>query len=261
MVKTVVKDDIIMDCCCFGKGNRTFVIIPGISVKPVSAAIDAAADLIFGDYTDDYTFYIFDRRSNIGDSYSTEEMAEDTFSVMSELGLENVNLYGVSQGGMIALVIAANHPQIVEKLVIGSSSGDINGHFASVINEWIKYADEGNGDALQHSFIDNVYSPSTIAARGDAIYAGGDSFTADEMKRFTVIANAILSFDAENLYGKITCPAFVLGADGDNTATADGVRKLASKLRCPLYMFGSEFGHAVYDETPEFYRRVFDFIR
>ncbi len=58
-------------------------------------------------------------------SYGLKDMAEDALGLMDALGVRRAHVVGVSMGGMIAQILAAEHPDRVESLVsIMSSSGD-----------------------------------------------------------------------------------------------------------------------------------------
>ena len=105
----------------FGEGNRTMVILPGLSLKPIAASAKAVIDA-YQVFAKDYTVYLFDRRTDILDSYSIEEMAEDTITRIEELGLKDLYLFGVSQGGMIAQYIALKQKDLVKKLVLASTT-------------------------------------------------------------------------------------------------------------------------------------------
>jgi pimeloyl-ACP methyl ester carboxylesterase len=61
----------------------------------------------------------------IAASYTLSDMAKDAIGVMDALGIERAHVVGASMGGMIAQIIAAEHPERVRSLVsIMSSSGD-----------------------------------------------------------------------------------------------------------------------------------------
>lgn len=48
---------------------------------------------------------------------SYDEMTKDWFSLISYLGLKKVNVFGWSDGGVIGLKLAINHPELISKLV------------------------------------------------------------------------------------------------------------------------------------------------
>src|SRR5215217_8996629 len=52
---------------------------------------------------------------------SIQEMATDAVTFIGALGLEQVDLFGFSMGGMIAQVIAQQEPQLVRKLLLAGT--------------------------------------------------------------------------------------------------------------------------------------------
>jgi pimeloyl-ACP methyl ester carboxylesterase len=64
------------------------------------------------------------RRRVRPEQYSLSDMAEDSAVLLSELGISPAHVVGVSMGGMIAQVLAAEHPDAVRSLVsIMSTTG------------------------------------------------------------------------------------------------------------------------------------------
>ena len=108
----------------FGSGSKAFVIIPGLSVKSVMESADAIAEAS-GIFAENYTVYVFDRKEDITSPYSITDMADDTVTVMKALGLDNVILFGASQGGSISLAIASSYPEMVSRLILGSTTARI----------------------------------------------------------------------------------------------------------------------------------------
>ena len=53
---------------------------------------------------------------NTGAPYNLYDMAEDIVLMLDRLGIPKVHVIGASMGGMIAQILAANHPDKVEKL-------------------------------------------------------------------------------------------------------------------------------------------------
>lgn len=91
-----------MDFLKFGSGDRNLIIIPGLNVKSILTMADV---IVQGNSTfskNGFSVYVFDRREDAFYPYSIEQMASDTLYVLKELALENLYLYGHSQGEMIA---------------------------------------------------------------------------------------------------------------------------------------------------------------
>ena len=259
-VDTAEVDGIEMAYCTFGHGEKTFVILPGLSIKPVTASAEAVA-AAYADFSQDYTVYLFDRRSNNPADYSIEDMAEDTVTVMKSLGLDQIDVFGASQGGMIAEVIALNHPDMVDKMILGSSCARITDKNDSVISQWLEYAEEKKAYELNESMIDAIYSEATLSAYRDSLLAGGNDISEEEMERFTIYDSAILEFDVYDRLGDLKADTLVIGCEGDKVLGVEASQEIADQTGCELYIYGEEYGHGVYDEAPDYRSHLIDFLK
>ena len=104
-IKTVNCGDLSLKYFSFGNGSKVMVILPGLSVQSVMGSA-AAIRSQYKIFKDDYTVYVLDRRENPPADYSMEDMARDTACALKELGLRDIYIFGASQGGMLAMLIA-----------------------------------------------------------------------------------------------------------------------------------------------------------
>ena len=146
-IETVSTERFSMEYFRFGTGEKTLVILPGLSVQSVMGVADAVAEAYLP-IQDAFTVYVFDRRSDLPPSYPVREMARDTAEAFRALGLEKVCLFGASQGGMIALVMAIEYPELVGKLVLGSSSAHVKEPQYRVLENWVRLAKAGDREGL-----------------------------------------------------------------------------------------------------------------
>ena len=50
--------------------------------------------------------------------YTYARMADDTATLLGQLGIQNADVYGTSDGGVVGLYLAARHPSRVRKLIV-----------------------------------------------------------------------------------------------------------------------------------------------
>ncbi len=261
-VQTVTADLFEMDYIRFGHGPETFVIIPGLSVQSVILSKDAIAKQ-YKAATEDYTVYVFDRRKVLPDPYSIEEAAEDTAVAFKILGLKDVNLFGASQGGMIAMEIALHHPELVKKLVLGSTSADMSDSSSKVIDEWSELAREKDMKALYDAFARAIY-PDSVYEQYKGFFADlARTVTQEDLDRFLVLCEMTRGFNVLDDLNQISCPTLVLGSEDDQVLGAEASRQIADKLKdkpgCKIFMYDG-YGHAVYDTAPDYLKRVLNFL-
>ena len=258
-VKTVSSGGMEMDYIVFGSGGKTFVILPGLSVHSVMGSADAIAEA-YKDFAEEYTVYLFDRVKSISDGYSVRDMAADTAKAMKELGIENADVFGASQGGMIAEYLAIDYPGLVHKMILGSTLARPNDGFDNIVDEWISLAEEKQETKLLESFVDSVYSEATLEAYRDTLISMNRNISDEEYERFIILARACKGFDCYDELSGIKCPVLVIGSEGDRVVGAEGSEQIASALGCELYLYGDNYGHGVYDEAPDYRQRCLDFL-
>ena len=188
-------------------------------------------------------------------------MAEDSVSAIKELGLKKVNLFGASQGGMMAMDIAINHPELVSKLVLGSTSAALNSEQFETIDKWIDLAKAGDSEGLYLAFGEKVYPEAVYEQSKELLVGAAKTVTDEDMSRFVILAEGMRGFDLSGDLGSIECPALVLGSKDDQVVGAEASQSMADKLKdCELYMYEG-FGHAAYDTAPDYKVRILEFLK
>lgn len=250
--------DVKMSYFCFGEGKRNFVILPGLSIISVMLSADAIADA-YAAFGRDYKVWVFDRRSDLPEEYKISDMAKDTAEIMKKLGIEDACIFGTSQGGMIAQLIAERYPELVHCLLLGSTVsriGEIGTE--SVLGRWIALAEEGKTHELNASFSEYVYSPETVLQFKEVFAAMEKSITGEDMKRFLILAKGTEYFNAYDGLAQITCPVLILGSEKDRVLDVENMKKTAEILGCDIYLY-PDFSHAVFDEAPDYKSRLLSF--
>jgi pimeloyl-ACP methyl ester carboxylesterase len=104
----------------FGHGPRLLVIFQGLVFenKPQSGLASGMYNFL----REDYTAYSVLRKPGLPPGYTLQDMADDyTTMILDEFG-GPVDVIGISTGGSIVQHFAADHPDLVRRLVIHSSA-------------------------------------------------------------------------------------------------------------------------------------------
>lgn len=262
LTESIKTKDFVMEYFRFGHGQKTLVILPGLSVQSVMHAADAVADA-YRLLTDDFTLYVLDRRKDLPDTYPVRQMARDTEEALQALGLDRICVFGASQGGMIAMQIALDRPELVQKLVLGSTCCRVTPERYRLIGQWIGLAKGGNAQALYLAFGRALY-PQDMFERARGYFADSARLVTDEdLKRFIRLAEGMQGFDMTEELGRIACPTLVIGSADDRVLGAQSSVQIAQCLGgrpdAALYMYDG-YGHAVYDTAPDFPERLLRFF-
>lgn len=261
-VETVETDAFSMDYFRFGKGGKTLVILPGLSVQSVMGSADAVAEA-YQLLTDDFTIYLFDRRKELPASYSVYEMAQDTTEAMRALGLEDIYLMGVSQGGMMAMEIAIEAPELVHALVLGSTSACVTEDQYRAIGEWVQLARDGKATELYLAFGEALYPEEIFEQSQELLAEAAKTVTDEELERFVVLVEGTKGFDVLEDLERIACPVLLLGSMDDRVLGAEASAQIAERLEgradFEFYMYDG-YGHAAYDTAPDYKARILRFF-
>jgi pimeloyl-ACP methyl ester carboxylesterase len=237
------------------------VILPGLSVQSVmnSAMIVANGYKLF---SADFTVYVFDRRKNLPAVYSVRDMARDTAAAMETLGLRDVCLFGASQGGMMAMVIAAEYPHLVKKLALGSTAARFVMDESEGIGEWVRFAKEGDREGLYLAFGEAIYPKAIFEQYREALVMIAKTVTDEELETFIVRAEGTQNFDVTGELDKIHCPVFVTGAADDRVLSPQAGREIVQRMQGKdvEYVEYDGYGHAAFDTAPDYKERLYRFF-
>lgn len=255
-IETVKTESFLMNYCRFGQGRETLVIVPGLSVQSVLGFAEAIAES-YQALADGFTIYVLDRRNELPEPYSVLEMAKDTAMAIQALGLGPVCLFGASQGGMIAMKIAADHPELVKWLVLGSTSAQVTeAQYGRVFEGWADMARAGDAAALYLAFGEAIYPTPVFEQSRQLLLDASKTVTEEELRRFAIQSESMRGFDIREDLEKIACPALVLGSRDDRVVGGEASEQIAERIQdCELYMYDG-YGHAVYDLAPDYRERM-----
>ena len=242
----------------FGNGNIPLVLVPGLSLRRVKGTGLAIARM-YRIFADQYKVYLFDRRDDIPEGFTIQDMAEDLADAMGELGIRSACVLGISQGGMIAQYLALEHPELVSRLCLGVTAARPNDVVRTRVETWIEYISKGDMKSMLNDMLIRMYSDAFIRKYGKLFPALLKFVTLTDSDRFCRAARAILTCNSYDRLEQIRCPVFVIGAMRDQVVSPGASFELAERLACPLYMY-EEYGHAAYEEAPDFNKRVLGFF-
>ncbi|MCR5576595.1 MAG: alpha/beta hydrolase [Oscillospiraceae bacterium] len=249
-----------MDYIRFGSGTRTLVILPGVGdgLKTVKGTAAAFA-LMYRRLAREFSVYMFSRRSDLPEQYSTREMAEDQARAMALLGLKKAVVLGVSQGGMIAQWLAIDHPELVERLILTVTLARPNDTIRTAIAAWTEQAKRGDYRGIMLDNAERSYTPARLRLMRPMYAALGSVGKPKSFRRFLTQAEACVTHDAWERLPEIRCPTLVIGGTEDKIASAEASRELAARIPGAQLVMLEGLGHGLYEEDPRFLERVAEF--
>ena len=258
-IELVKTDRMEMEYFKFGQGEKTLVILPGLSLQNVMLLADAVEEA-YACMKDAFTIYVFERRKNLPVDYTIKEIAEDVAKAIEILDLKPVYLFGTSFGGMIAIELAANYLELVERVVVGSTSANVTDEQFQIFAQWIKLAKEKNYLDLCLSFGENVYPKEIFENNKQAFIDMANAIRDEDVVRFITLAKSMKNYQALDDVKRIQCPMLVIGDKTDRIFGQEGSKDIVSGIKENIEIYFYEgYGHAVYDLAPNYKDRLIEF--
>lgn len=253
--------DTEMNYISFGSGPKNLVMIPGLgdALKTVKGSAAAFA-IAYRKYAKDLTVYVFSRKNQIEEGYSTRDMAKDLAEAMRILGISKASVMGVSQGGMIAQYFAIDYPGMVEKLVLAVTISRPNKTVQSVVGSWIAMAESNEYKGIIIDTAEKSYSENRIKKYRLLYPIICKVGKPKNFSRFIIQANACINHNAYNELDRIKCPTFVIGGDSDRVVGKDSSKEIAERIRASKLLLYSGLGHATCVEAKDFNSKVLEFL-
>lgn len=245
----------------FGNGSKPLILLPGLgdglrSVK--GTALPMA--LYYRALGKAYTVYMISRRRDLPMGTSTRDMARDLKDAMKELGIERASLVGVSMGGMIAQHFAADHPEMVEKLVLVVTCARENPVLLESLEEWTGCARRDDHTALMDSNVRRIYSDAYYRKNKWMVPITGRLTKPEAYDRFFLQAEACRTHNAWESLPTIGAPTLVIGGERDNALGGEASRDIAARIPGATLKMYPQWGHGLYEEAKDFLPTVMEFL-
>lgn len=246
----------------FGKGDKHLIMIPGLGdglktaegmALPVAYQYRAFAKA-------GYTVTLLSRREPLPEGCTTREMAADLAVCMDKLGIQQADVLGVSQGGMIAQWLAIDAPEKVRKLVLTVTAPSGNETVHAVVSHWIDMARRGDYAGIMTDTAKVSYSDAYLRKNRLFLPLLGVVGKPKNFTRFLRMADACLTHDATAHLQNIQSPTLIIGGEKDQIVTAEASRDLHHGIADSQLSMYPEYGHALYEEAKDFNQRVLTFL-
>lgn len=249
------------DCAVFGSGSKYLIILPGAgdAFKTVKGTALPLA-LMYRRFAKQYCVLFVSRRYRMPAGFTTADMADDLAEVMKQEGIACADLFGVSQGGMIAQQLALRHPETVRRLVLAVTSAQMSPLTQNVMNGWLQSSAQNDWQHIMQDTAARSYTADYLRKHKLMLKIVSRMTKPCEPDRFDVIVRSCLTHDVLNQLSRIQKPTLVIGAGKDGIVGGEASRQIAARIPGSELMMFDDYSHGVYDENAEFYDRILTWL-
>jgi pimeloyl-ACP methyl ester carboxylesterase len=237
-----------------GRGPRPLVVFQGLLFenKPLSGLVAGVFLGMYAALGDDFTVYLVSRKPGLPEGYSLGDMGDDYAALIAQEFGAPVDVIGVSTGGSIAQHFAADHPDLLRRLVIHSSAHRLSPAAKRLQLRLGELARERRWRAAHAALLEFMlphdgvmkYAAGPIVALGTLL--GGTLFGAPaDPSDLVVTVEAEDRHDFKARLGEIAAPTLVAAGDKDVFYDEQTVRETAAGIPDARLIIYPGMGHPV----------------
>jgi pimeloyl-ACP methyl ester carboxylesterase len=207
-------------------------------------------------------------------AYAIEDYVSDLEELREHLGLERMQLFGHSHGGIVAMAYAARHPERVERLILASTLARFSPEQAAAMAAAVEaHADEpwyedarAALEAEEAGEFENDEELADLSLREFPFYfarygdeerayvatLGGDKPNADALRLFN--KEQVPSFDLRPELAQVAAPTLVVAGEEDFITGPLSAAELSEGIAAAETVLIPGCGHFIFVEAPEAFR-------
>lgn len=191
------------------------------------------------------------------EGYKIEQYAEDVYALIKQLGLHTFHLLGHSMGGLVALTLTLNHPELVTSLTLLDSvpAGGLE-----------------LDDARRKGFRELLGSSEALAqaVRLCLPYCTDEDYIQSVIRDAAACADSIYLENPETMHetdlssrlGEISCPVLILHGREDVIIPAATMAETIDKIPQARVILLEQCGHSPFNERPEVaFQHYYQFLK
>ena len=180
------------------------------------------------------------------DTVSMARFAADTAAVIQAVAGGHAHVCGLSMGGIVALHLWRDHPEVVLSLVLADSWA---WHPAAAAGQDARLAaiDANDMASLARIRMPAVYGP---AAAPPLVQRGVETFASLDKSVYRAATAELWGVDMREVAGSVTVPTLVLVGEHDSIAPPHLSRELAGLIPGAQFVVIPDAGHLPNEENP-----------
>jgi pimeloyl-ACP methyl ester carboxylesterase len=258
--------DVRLPVLSFGaEDGRPVLLLPGLTdgLAPITdpnaraQLTDPPADLLDG-----HRVHVVSHRFPATRPLTTRTLALDAATLLEGLTDRPAIVVGHSMGAMVAQHLAADRPELVERLVLSCTVGRADDGFRAVLAHWDVLVRAERWREFFVEAIDRSYTGSDrlrrrVAQRVLPVHAPDPELR----ERHLALSEACATHDALDRLSAVTAPALVLAGARDEVAAPSHGRQLGDALPNATVEVWEGLGHGLPEQVRDrFARRVRRFL-
>lgn len=194
-------------------------------------------------------------------AYTLELLADDLFSLLKRLNIEEAHYCGLSMGGMIGQTFALKYPGVFQSLTLADTTSRYPAEAAALWAERIKLAETKGMEPLAQPTLERWFTAPFREKNPAAVDAIRKLIVATPVAGYVGCSHAIPKINLSARLKEIKCPILVIVGDQDPGTPPAMAREIHDNAPGSTLMVLPQAAHLANIEQPEgFTRALRDFL-
>jgi len=196
-----------------------------------------------------------------GRGVSVSDLSGDMACLLQSIRIERAHIVGISMGGTVAVQLALDFPQLIDKLVLVNTFAQLRPERPTLLAYF----------AFRFILVHTLGLPAQARAVASRIFPRPDQAQyRQELIRqicqadpngYRAAMRALARFNATRRLGEIKSPTLVISGELDNTVPLNIQLRLAQGIPNSRHLIIPHAGHAIIADQPEVFNQVLlDFL-
>ncbi|MCL2471861.1 MAG: alpha/beta hydrolase [Propionibacteriaceae bacterium] len=204
------------------------------------------------------------RSGKVTFEYTQEIQERLVIAFLDYLGLDKVNLCGISYGGEVAIRVAARHPERINKLILSNTTAYTSAWLRDIGHSWEYAMNSHDGHQFFAACIPTVYSPGFYDTREQWAHEREEMFvrmfTPEVYDAFARLTRSAEQHDERANLSRIDAETLVISAQWDFITPLPNQLDLVAGIPRASHVIIQDSGHAaMYEKPAEFTSLVLGF--
>jgi 3-oxoadipate enol-lactonase len=181
--------------------------------------------------------------------YTLDELGADVLAMLDTLGLQRVHAGGLSLGGMVAMWLAANAPERVDRLVLLCTSAKLGPP-----ELWERRAESvrnGGMAAIADVMVSRWFTPALVERQPDVVAWARAMLTETPADGYIGCCAAVQTMDLLPVLGSITAPTLVIAGAEDPATPPEHAHRIAAGIPGAITVVVPGAAHLANVEQPD----------
>lgn len=188
--------------------------------------------------------------------YTIEDLTEQAVGLLAGAGVGPVDVVGVSLGGLVAQRLAADHPELVRRLVVVDA---VAVYPPALKQQWRDRAASAPVEGLEPLIGPSLslwFTADRLAEGGEVVERVRRTLLAGDPRGYGRACEALETVDLTEVTGRITAPTLVVCGEDDAPPFTAASRALAEQLPGAQLVWLAPARHAGVLEQPDQFREA-----